>query len=305
MNAFALFMKASRFRVVPVMIIPVILGGLGALVWNQTFHPVLFLLTLIGAIATHLFSNMINDLWDFRNGIDTAAKETTATISTNSGFLANGTLAERTFSNLTWALFGVALICGIILSVTSGWWVLLLGAIGALIAYFYVAPPIKFGYRGKGFSEVAILASFGILPTMGSYYVQTMHFDVRLLLLSLPIGLLTTLILFNHHFLHWQADQISGKRTLVVVWGEKKALRFSKFLLAIACLALIGCAVLNIFPYYGLLALIPVLPLLRVYGSLKAENVSHAYLPLMGASVKATTRSGIIMILALLLKAFI
>ncbi|MEC0230526.1 UbiA prenyltransferase family protein [Paenibacillus alba] len=63
---------------------------------------ILFVLTFIGAIAAHLFSNMINDLWDFRNGIDTAARETASTISTNSGFLATGTIAEKTFSLLTW-----------------------------------------------------------------------------------------------------------------------------------------------------------------------------------------------------------
>lgn len=299
----ALFMKASRFRVLPVMVIPIILGGLGAIVWDDTFHPVLFVLTFIGAMAAHLFSNMINDLWDFRNGVDIAAKETASTISTNSGFLANGTIAERTFSFLTWSLFAVALICGLILSFISGWLVLVFGGLGGLIAYFYVAPPIKFGYRGKGYSEIAILLSFGILPTLGSYYVQTMTVDYRPLLLSLPIGLLTTLILFNHHFLHWKADQMAGKRTLVVVWGEKKALVFSKFLFVLSYVALIACVISGVFPYYALLALLTAVPFYRVYSNLKSENPSQAYLPLMGASLKATTRGGLIMMLALVVQA--
>ncbi|WP_244163161.1 prenyltransferase [Paenibacillus pectinilyticus] len=298
-------MKASRFQVIPVMVIPVILGGLGAIVWNDTFHPLLFVLTFIGSIAAHLFSNMINDLWDFRNGIDTAEKETASTIATNSGFLANGTIPERTFSLLTWSLFALALICGLILSVTSGWLVLVFGGLGALIAYFYVAPPIKFGYRGKGYSEIAILLSFGILPTLGSYYVQTMTIDYRPILLSLPVGLLTTLILFNHHFLHWQADRTAGKRTLVVVWGEKRALVFSKFLFVLSYAALIYCVIDGVFPYYTLLALLTAVPFYRVYSNLKAENPSHAYLPLMGASLKATKNGGIIMMLALVVQAII
>ena len=208
MNKLSLYLKASRFRVIPVMVIPILLGGLGAIVWNDSFHPFLFVLTFVGSIAAHLFSNMINDLWDFRNGIDTAAKETASTISTNSGFLANGTISERTFSFVTWSIFAIALLCGITLSLISGWLVIVFGGLGGLIAYFYVAPPIKFGYRGKGYSEIAILLSFGILPTLGNYYVQTMHVDYRPILLSLPIGLFTTLILFNHHFLHWQAVRV-------------------------------------------------------------------------------------------------
>jgi 1,4-dihydroxy-2-naphthoate octaprenyltransferase len=300
MDKLKLFMKASRFQVIPVMMIPVILGALGAYAWKGVFHPVLFIITLIGAGAAHLFSNMINDLWDFRNGVDVAAQETETTISTNSGFLANGTLSEKTFSLLTWSLFYIALLCGLVLSYYSGWWALIFGGLGGLIAYFYVAPPLKFGYRGKGYSEVAILLAFGILPIMGSYFVQTMELDFRAFLLSLPIGLLTTLILFNHHFLHWQSDKTSGKNTLVVVWGEQRALLFSRFLLILAYVSLVVCVIFKVLPYYSLIALITVGPIYKVYGRLKPQNPSVAYLPLMGASLKVTVRCGAIMIVTLL-----
>lgn len=302
MDKLRLWMKASRSRVLPVMVIPVILGGLGVYAWEGVFHPVLFAVTLLGAACTHLFSNMINDLWDYRNGVDLAAKETAAAISTNSGFLANGVMSERKFGLATWGLFAIAAACGLILSRYSGWWPLALGALGGLIAYFYVAPPLKFGYRGKGFSEIAILLAFGILPVMGTYYVQLGQFDYRPLLLSLPVGLLTTLILFNHHFLHWRADRQSGKRTLVVMWGEKKALVFSRFLAVLAYLSLIVCVLFQALPWYALLALLTAVKLYRVYGTLRDENDSRAYLPLMGASLQASVRCGGLMALALLLQ---
>ncbi|MDF2726355.1 MAG: prenyltransferase [Paenibacillus sp.] len=301
MNKLKFWMKASRFRVLPVMVIPVVLGGLGAYAWEGEFHPVLFIVTLLGAACAHLFSNMINDLWDYRNGVDLAAKETAAAISTNSGYLANGVLSEKLFGLATWLLFAIAVLCGVTVSLYSGWWPLALGALGGLIAYFYVAPPLKFGYRGKGYSEVAILLSFGTLPILGTYYVQLGHFDYRPLLVSLPIGLLTTLILFNHHFLHWRADKQSGKRTLVVVWGERKALQFSRLLAIAAYATLIVCVVAQALPWYALLAVFTCIPLFRVYGTMKAENDSRAYLPLMGASLKASVRCGALMGLALLL----
>ncbi|KHF33458.1 1,4-dihydroxy-2-naphthoate octaprenyltransferase [Paenibacillus sp. P1XP2] len=168
-----------------------------------------------------------------------------------------------------------------------------------------MAPPLKFGYRGKGYSEIAILLSFGVLPVMGAYYVQTSHLDLRALLLSLPIGLLTTLILFNHHFLHWQADRQAGKRTLVVVWGEKRALAFSRFLLFLAAVMLVISVIAGALPVYGLLALPAMLPLYQVYGRLKPQNSSHAYLPLMGASVKSAQLSGLIMIVCLVIQGLI
>lgn len=305
MNKLKLFMKASRVQVVPIMLIPVILGALGSYVWEGVFHPILLVITLIGSAAAHLFSNMINDLWDYRSGVDVAAKEMKGSISTNSGFLANGTMKESTFAQLTWMLFGIGVLSAIILCITSGPWVIVYGGLGGFIAYYYVAPPLRLGYRGKGYSEIAILLSFGILPIVGSYYVQTSTFDYRAILLSLPIGLLTTLILFNHHFLHWQADKQSGKNTLVVVWGEDRALRFSKFLLFLAYATLLLCIVLGILPLYALIAFITVIPLYLTYGRLNRSNRALGFLPLMKASLQATIRCGAIMMLSLIIQGLI
>jgi 1,4-dihydroxy-2-naphthoate octaprenyltransferase len=58
--------------------------------------------------------------------------------------------------------------------------------------------------------------------------------------------------------------------------------------------------IFKVLPYYSLFALITVVPIYKVYGMLKPENPSAAYLPLMGASLKATVRCGAIMIVALL-----
>ncbi|GKU78326.1 1,4-dihydroxy-2-naphthoate octaprenyltransferase [Paenibacillus sp. L3-i20] len=285
------------------MLIPVALGALGAYVWKGQFNFLLFAITLIGAGAAHLFSNMINDLWDYYSGTDEAAKGTEGAISTNSGYLTNGTWSIGLFRTITWVLFLVAAVSGVILSLYSGWTVLIFGLAGAFIAYFYVAPPIRFGYRGKGYSEIAILLAFGVLPVAGAYYVQTSELDYRALLLSLPIGLLTTLVLFNHHFLHWEADKQAGKRTLVVVWGEKRALQFSKFILIMAYISLFACIVFGELPIFALFALPTAIPLYLVYGQLSEHNKSVAYLPLMATSLKATMRCGVVLIITLIIQA--
>lgn len=301
----ATFAKASRLQVLPVMVIPVVLGALGAYSWDGVFHPVLFLITLVGSASAHLFSNMINDLWDYRNDTDKLAKETPGAISTNSGFLTKGIWSEEKFAAWTWGLFFLALICGLLLSFVSGWMVLVYGLLGGFFAYFYVAPPIQFGYRGKGYSEVAILLSFGVLPVLGSYYVQVSHFDLRALLVSLPVGLLTTLILFNHHFLHWRADEKAGKRTLVVVMGERKALQYSKGMLILSYVALAAAVLYGALPWYALAAFVSLVPTLKVYRGLKDENPSQAYLPLMKASLQLTMRVGVVCIICLLLQAWL
>ncbi|RSL30291.1 prenyltransferase [Salibacterium salarium] len=299
------WMKATRTFALPVIIIPVLLGAAGAFSWNDMFDPLWFIITLIGAMAAHLFSNMINDLWDYRNGADDKAEEIEDGIPTNSGLLTSGALTDKTFASVTWALLAVAVVCGVIIGAVRGWPVLIIGAIGALIAYFYVAPPLKFGYRGKGYSEVAIFIAFGILPVMGSYFVQTGTFDVRAFFLSFPVGILTTLVLYNHHFLHKQADEAAGKRTLVVVLGERKGLILSKWFTILAFLTVILCVIVGALPWYGLISLAGFIPLIQVLRSLGETNSPESYPPFMGAALRASVRCGGLQIICLLLQGFL
>ncbi|WP_046225346.1 prenyltransferase [Paenibacillus dauci] len=272
MNKWQEFRQASRMHFVPLMAICIIQGTLAAWVWNGKFNVWIALITMIGACAAHIFSMMINDLWDYRSGADKAAFESDEAISTDSGYLTSGKWSERSYEIVSWCVLAVALICAVILYMLSGWGVLLLGGLGCFMALFYVVPPVRYGYVGKGMSEMAHLLSFGIFPVMGSYYVQTGYFDPRLWILSLPMGILTTLTFFNHHFLHWKTDKQVGKRTLVVRWGVTKSFYFSIVLLSLALLSIIMCAIFGVIPIYGILVLIVAWPLCRMYSEMKGEK---------------------------------
>ncbi|GAF12189.1 1,4-dihydroxy-2-naphthoate octaprenyltransferase [Bacillus sp. JCM 19046] len=301
MSKVSFWLKAARAQVLPVMILPVVLGGAAAFSWENTFHVGLFLLTLIGAASAHLFSNMVNDLWDFRNGVDQKANSSDEAISTNSGLLPNGRVSEKQFARVTWIFLGIAVLSGITLAILTGITLLLFVLVGGLIAYFYVAPPLKFGYRGKGYSELAIFLAFGVLPVMGTYFVLTSTISLHAFLISIPIGLLTTLILFNHHFLHWKADKEAGKKTLVVLWGENGGLRFSKSLALVAYISVPILSIVGALPWYANIAILTAIPLFYVYQSLGIKNKAADYGRLMGASLRATIRTGLVLVFSLLL----
>ncbi|MFD1903498.1 hypothetical protein ACFTAO_44600 [Paenibacillus rhizoplanae] len=84
--------------------------------------------------------------------------------------------------------------------------------------------------------------------------------------------------------------------------GERRALIFSQVLLYISYASLIACVLLHILPVYALLALLTAIAPIRIYRSLQPENPSEAYLPLMGASQRASVRCGVIMAAALLIQ---
>ena len=168
----ALFIRATRAKVLPVMLAPVAVGG--ALAWAKTgfFTWGWFLVTVAGAAAMHLGANVINDYFDEESGADAAARTDPSGVATGTGLISSGLLTKQQTLGLAGGLFGIGLASGIALALARGPLVLLIGAVGFLLAFFYVAPPVRYGYVGRGLGEIGIFISFGYLPLVGSYYVQ-------------------------------------------------------------------------------------------------------------------------------------
>lgn len=304
MKRLKLFLQVTRARTLPVMLVPVIIGA--ALAWQEgaTFQWAWFLLTLIGALAAHLAANVTNDVFDFGEGADQAAQKMVTegtTLATGSQALMSGKYSLKGYRVLAVALFALALVCGLLLTIVRPW-AILFGIAGFLLAFFYVAPPLRLAYVGRGLGELDILISFGILPLVGSYYVQAGQVTVNALLASLPIGLYTTAVLYFHHFLHWRADEEVGKITPIVALGEHNARIAGGVLLALIALTIIIDAVLQVFPWYSAIAALTVIPvfvaLSRATGSLKN------YLKLMATNMNSNLAGALLILIALLLRGF-
>jgi 1,4-dihydroxy-2-naphthoate octaprenyltransferase len=299
-----LFLQATRARTLPVMLSPVIIGSV--LAWEQgsRFHWGLFFLALIGALAAHLGANVVNDVFDFAQGADQAAQQKLAegtTLATGSAMLMNGKLSVMAFRGLAVALFALALVCGIVLALYRPW-ALAFGVVGSLLAFFYVAPPLRLAYIGRGLGEIDILISFGILPLVGSFYVQSGQVTGAALLASLPVGLYTTAVLYFHHFLHWRADAEVGKITPIVALGENRARIVGAVLLFLVAGLIIVDVLLGVFPWYAALAALTIFPVLK---SLReATGDLKNYLQLMAANMNGNLLAALIILIALLIRGF-
>ncbi len=295
----ARFAAVTRANVIPVMAMPVSIGA--ALAWERegVFRPVPFALTLVGAVAAHLAANVTNDIFDFRSGADERAIAMAAegTLDTSSGALTGGILTERQANLVAAGLWGTALLCGLGLTKASGPAVLGLAAAGFGFGTLYVAPPLAYGYIGHGLGEAGILASFGLLPTLGSYYAQTGNLAWAPLLAALPPGLFTTDVLLNHHFFHWRSDKAAGKMTPVAVLGEERAAKLSLGLVAAACASVFAGIATRVYPKGALAALVaapPVVEKLRAVGA--GDKGTPFYGDMMDRTVKGSSRMGLLLL---------
>jgi len=212
------WIRLARIPFLTGTIVPVALGAAVAWLSVRAFNPVLFILTLLGAMCLHLGANIINDYFDFKSGCDAINVEGISPISGGSRVLLENLIKPKTAYLIALTLFGIASIVGIALSVVVGWGVLLLGVIGIISGYFYVS---HLAPRGVG--ELIVGLNFGPLMVLGSSYVQTQRFTFDALIASIPVGLLITAILWINEVPDYAADKAVGKKTLVVRVGRKRA----------------------------------------------------------------------------------
>lgn len=304
MGRFQLFMAVTRARTLPVMLAPVLIGSV--LAWQQgtPFHWGLFVLALVGAMAAHLGANVVNDVFDFGEGADQAAQSIMPdgqTVATGSQFLLNGRLSMGAYRGLAVGCFVVALLCGIALSFFRPW-ALAFAVMGFLLAFFYVAPPLRLAYVGRGLGELDILLSFGVLPVVGSFYIQANTVTLTAVLASLPIGLYTTAVLYFHHFLHWRADKAVGKVTPVVALGEGGARVAGAALLFLIAVAVLVDVFLKVLPWYSVIAALTIIPV--EFALREATGDLKHYLKLMAANFNGDLLAAVLILAALLVSGF-
>ena len=234
------FASASLF---PVFSIGCYYAGIG----DNLFSPISLTLTTFGILFFHLFSNLYNDYFDVTHGTDeanieyfNAGMDSTilqgAQLSGGSRAVELGLITLKGTKSLANIMFilGLVTAAGILYmsylntgSTNNAYNAAVIALIGVLVGYFYTAKPIRLSSR-YGLGELSIFLSFGPLLTLGTGFAIANETILlysnefyNLLLLGVPIGLLTTNILFINQYPDHASDKISGKNHLVVLLGKK------------------------------------------------------------------------------------
>ncbi len=274
------------------VIVPVILGAV--LAWHNGFHFHwgYFLLTLLGILSIHAGANTINDYFDHKSGNDEINREFVRPFTGGSRAIQNQTISSKGMLTLSMILYAIGIAIGLILVFNRGIPILWIGLIGVALGVFYVMPGINLAARGVG--EIAILLAFGVLCVMGSYYVQAQTFKWEPFLLSLPIGLLITAVLWINEFPDFNADKAVGKNHWVVRLGKRKAARayFVIILLTYGLIAIYGI----VYNYWLLLALLLLPNALKISRNAMVNYANtEALIPSNAGTIMAHLATGLLL----------
>ncbi|MBN2013455.1 1,4-dihydroxy-2-naphthoate octaprenyltransferase [candidate division KSB1 bacterium] len=259
-KSIAVWWQACRFHFVPPSIIPAVLGSIIAWTTTGTFHPGLFLLTVIGVTFNHVALNMTDDYFDYTNSVDRAKNREKNPYSGGSGTLTTGLIKPRQMYIVLMSLYIITIIIGLYLTYSRGWVVLLLGLFGMASAYFYTAPPIRYGYHG--FGELSQLINFSLTIGLGAYYVQAQQFSWEAFWMLLPLGFMMFSMITINEIPDEAQDREGNKCTLVVIMGKATGVKLYTAGMIIAFIIILLTPVFGSASYWSYLALLT-LPWLR------------------------------------------
>lgn len=210
------WIEAARPRTLPTSVSPIIAAS--AYAWYlDTFNGYTASICIVFALLAQIASNFGNDYFDYKKGSDRADRVGPRRA------VASGDIPAKTMLKATCIVLSLACITGCLLIPSGGWELIIAGIFIAIFALAYSAGPYPLSYHGLG--DVTVFIFFGLIAVNLSFYVQALHFENVVFYCSIAMGLLSVNILMVNNYRDKETDEISNKKTLVVIFGRKFAER--------------------------------------------------------------------------------
>lgn len=227
------WIRAARPRTVLLSFSGVLLGGFLA-AKGKFFYPGPIIFAALTAVLLQILSNLANDYGDYKKGTDNTKRVGPQRE------MQSGSITEKEMRRGIIVTIMLCFVSGGILLITAFFAqgiltkVLIfagLGLVAILAALFYTLGRHPYGYRGLG--DLFCFLFFGWAAVAGTYCLAVPGFDFRVLLPASAMGFLSNAVLNINNMRDYENDKASGKNSLVVKLGLKKAFVYH-------CLLIVG-----------------------------------------------------------------
>lgn len=214
--------------------VPVLLGTILALLEGKS-NGLLFAAMMLASILIQAATNLFNEYYDFKRGLDTEES-----IGIGGGIVRHG-MTPQLIMNLALSMYGISLLLGIYICAASSWWLAAVGLVCMLVGYLYTGGPLPISRTP--FGELLSGLFMGFLIILIAFFIQTGYVSNIAVLVAVPSGILVGLINLSNNLRDHDGDKANGRKTLPIVLGPKKATYFMGIMFSVSYLWVVGLIV--------------------------------------------------------------
>jgi 1,4-dihydroxy-2-naphthoate octaprenyltransferase len=227
-SSLGIWVAGARPRTLPAAVAPVLVATALA---GADFNAATAALALLVSLSLQIGVNYANDYSDGVRGTD---NDRIGPLRITAGGLATPAQVK----SAAFISFAFAACAGLALAITTSWWLIAVGAISIAAAWGYTGGKNPYGYMGLG--EIFVFIFFGLVATVGTFYVQTDAITGQSILAGTIVGSLACAILVINNIRDRAKDEVVGKRTMAVRLGDRRSRAFYTFLVLIPYVLVAG-----------------------------------------------------------------
>lgn len=294
-SGFDIWWRLMRPHTLTASFIPVFLGTMLALI-DGNINWFLFVAMLVASMLIQAATNMFNEYYDFKLGLDT---DESVGIG---GTIVRDGVNPKTVRNLAFLFYGIAIILGIYICVESSWWIAVIGLVCMAIGYLYTGGPLPISYTPLGELFSGVLMGTVIIAI--TYFIQTLSLTADVIWISIPLTIFIGSINLSNNIRDRDGDKIGGRKTIAVLIGREKSITLLAILFIIAYAITLILIILNILPIWSLITFFSGFIAYSVIKNFRGKTEPIEMMPAMKATGKTNTIYGLLLIISLVFSMF-
>ena len=285
--------KLFRPHTLTASFIPVLIGTVFAWMSTRTLRLGLFIAMMAASILIQAATNMFNEYFDYKRGLDTGESVGIAGAITQDG------LKARTVFYIAWSCIALAVLLGVYICTSTTWWLALIGSALISVGYFYTGGPYPIAYSPLG--ELISGAAMGTGIILISYYIQTGTITWNAFLVSVPSLILIGAIMLSNNIRDLDGDRKGGRHTLAILLGQSKAIQLLAGMFVFSYGWIVALILLKILPIWSLFVLLSVPKSLTAIRAYQGKHSAQEMMVGMKHVSQSNTIFGALLVIGLIM----
>lgn len=293
-NGFKVWWHLTRPHTLTASFVPVLLGTSMALSINhETIHFGLFFAMLIASMLIQAATNMFNEYYDYKLGLD---NENSVGIG---GTIVRHGVAPKTIMAIALSFYGIAMLLGVYICAMTSWWLVAVGLVCMLIGYLYTGGPYPIAY--SPFGELVSGAVMGMGIVLIAFFIQTGDVTTDAVIISVPSMILVGAIMLSNNIRDIVGDTEGGRKTMAILVGRHNAVTVLAGFFIVSYIWIIVLVVLGHLTPWALLVLLSVKKPIEAIKLFRAKEKPLEVMPAMKYTAQTNTIFGFLLAVGLLI----